>query len=190
MAAFAPDGATLAVEGDGGLTVIDRDGRLIRRLDSGPAALTSGVAWSPDGRLLVVADTDPGYHHALSFVDASGAGGAVPGRIDTGGPAAMVAWAGDRLLIRGDAEVAHNAVVEVDLTTGGRRVLTEVDTGPFHNYGLGPFQLATGLLDRVEVREAAGVSRGPWPRGLRVALGGPVVLTLAFWIRRRLTRHR
>src|SRR5699024_6082882 len=67
----------------------------------------------------------------------------------------------------------------VPLDGGEPRPLSAVPGGG--NYGVGAFQLATGLLAEADVRDADGATRGLWPTGVRVAaaVAGSVVAALA-----------
>ncbi|MGH7171011.1 MAG: hypothetical protein ACRELG_12095, partial [Gemmataceae bacterium] len=61
--AFAPDGKTIAVRGNGGVWILDAvSGKQIRRVDSS-GSLNPGIAFSPDGKHLIapchVAEKDP-----------------------------------------------------------------------------------------------------------------------------------
>ncbi len=212
--AFAPGGSELAVEHGGALEVRSLDGAVLRTVDL-PAGyhLDGPAAWSPDGRLLAVSATgcpgiggegwrgcsDPGGASGagIAFVDATGAGRSTPAPLDrrVAGPGRVLGWAAaDRVVVLvPDADGGEpydpdrHWVTEVPLDGSPPRRLGAVPTSD-GGYGVGRFQLATGLLADLEVREAGAVDRGRWPLWLRlaaaVALGAAAAGATAVVLRR------
>lgn len=197
--AFSPDGTEIAVQSTDAagrsngqqIPIIDLNGQRKRSLTP-PAGyvLASYTAWSPDGHLIAVMNGP-----TMMFLDPSGAGRTVPAGVDASPDASSpVAWTGpDRLLLRvknknGDSD---NILVEVNLTSGERRPITWIDTGPDDNYKPADFQLATGLLTQMRIRPAGPPDRGPWPQWIRTSI--PIGIAglaglLVYLIQR--TRHR
>ena len=184
-AAFAPDGTELAVQhGDaagGGLDVVPLDGGTGRTLTL-PAGhrLESSAAWSPDGALLAISAVDD-----IAFLDATGQGRTTPAPIGraVAGRGPVLGWtAPDRVVTLAadpspatDVDPDRYLLVDIPFDGSAPRPLTEVPTSD-GNYGVARFQLATGLLPDLGVREAGDVDRGRWPLPLR--LGTALVLTL------------
>lgn len=189
-AAFAPDGRTLAVQLGHQAWIIGSDGRRLRQVPLPTGAdLVPNTAWSPDGALLAV--TDGG---GIGFVDATGTGRRVPGRLPYDqvlgwwGPASLLSVLRDH-----DGDVG---VVEVDARTGRRRVLSRFSTARACEHGTqrcGTYrmQLATGLVAAAEVRPS-DPRRGPWPRSTRVAATGLAAAgcLVAGWAGRVIRRRR
>ncbi|MEX5720117.1 TolB family protein [Geodermatophilus maliterrae] len=208
-AAFAPDGSELAVQhsaaaGDA-LEVLSLDGAAPRTVAL-PAGhqLDGAAAWSPDGRLLAVAAADcPGMGgegwrgcatpggasgDGIAFVDATGAGGPTPAPLDrrVAGPGRVLGWsAADRVAVLVPDAVGDDVydpdqhwVTEVPLDGSAPRRISAVPTSD-GRYGVGRFQLATGLLDDLEVREAGAVDRGRWPLWLRLGAAAALGATAA-----------
>jgi hypothetical protein len=164
-AAFSPDGSELAVQRLAGpLQVLDARGESVRRTLSKPHghALDAPDAWSPDGRLLAVADGN-----TVAFVDPSGAGAPTPPTLDLSWHR-MLGWtAADRIVLlvpepRGAVDPHRQWITDVPLDGGEPRRLASVPTGG-GNYAVDRFQLAGGLLPDAEVTETGFVDRGPWP---------------------------
>jgi hypothetical protein len=211
-AAFAPDGGELAVQhADGALEVVTVDGRTARALDLTEGhSLAGPAAWSPDGALLAtvhVANPCSGgtgpdaprcaQQAVIDFVDATGQGDPVPEPLARGvvGPGSVLGWsAANRLTVLvphpalDDGNPVEHRVVDVPLAGGETRLLSAVPTSDAR-YGVGRFQLASGLLPDLEVREAGAPDRGRWPLWLRLAaaltVGGFAAGTASFVVRRR-----
>lgn len=199
--AFSPDGSELAVQhsaaAGGGLEVLSLDGAGTRTLAVPDGRRLDGpAAWSPDGRLLAVTAADcPGMSGegwrgcstpgggGIAFVDATGAGGPTPAPLTDRvvGPGRVLGWpAADRVAVLvpdaagGDPhDPDQHWLTEVPLDGSASRRLSAVPTSE-GSYGVGRFQLATGLLGDLGVREAGAVDRGRWPLWAR----GGAVLTL------------
>ena len=213
-AAYSPDGSELAVEraDPRGLSVVTLDDGSTRSLPL-DGVLAGPTAWSPDGRLLAITtldaptvpDVEPlGAPNGLAFLDATGAGGEVPGEValPVSGPGRVLAWngAGEVVMLLevrepgesyGDDEATLSAV---PLDGSAPRTLMELDG--LASYGVGRFQLAAAAGDRLTVVDPGGVDRGPWPLPGRLALS--VLAGLLAWalawvvvrIARRLGRRR
>ncbi|MBD8063294.1 TolB family protein [Oceanitalea stevensii] len=196
--------------GGGAVDVVGLDGTLRRTVPMPENHYLDGPnAWSPDGALLATAaqwvpacdhleaggeawadcfNTYEGPSHGIVFLDASGQDGGVPAPI----PASRVGWdgvlgwtaEGEPLFLDGpdDPETADTDLywlTAVPLDGGEPRPLSAVPGGG--NYGVGAFQLATGLLPGAEVRDADATARGLWPTGARLgaAVAGSAVAALA-----------
>jgi hypothetical protein len=211
-AAFAPDGEELAVQhADGSAEVVPLDGGPGRTLDlTAGHSLAGPAAWSPDGALLATVQGEnpcltaggPGaprcaQQAVIDFVDATGRGARVPEPLARGvvGPGLVLGWtAADRVVALvpdpvddvGDPD--QHRVVEVPLDGAEPRELSALPTGD-GNYGVGRFQLATGLLPDLEVREAGDPDRGRWPVWLRIgtalAVAAGAAATASLVLRRR-----
>lgn len=204
--------------GGGTVDVVALDGTLRRTLPMPENDYLDGPnAWSPDGALLATAaqwvpdcdhleaggeawadcfNTYEGPGHGVAFLDASGGDGSVPAPI----PAAHVGWNGvlgwttdgEPLFLDEpeDPETADSDLywlTAVPLDGSEPRPLSAIAGGG--NYGVGDFQLATGLLTEAEVRDADAATRGLWPTWVRLvaaaAGAATVTLTVGVLARRR-----
>lgn len=203
--------------GGGVIDVVGVDGTPRRTLPVPDGLYLDGPnAWSPDGALLAVAvqwvpdcghleagseewancfNAYEGSDDGVAFLDASGRDGAVPPPV----PADRVGWdgvlgwtgTGDPLFLDGpeDPETADSDLywlTAVPLDGSEPRRLSAIAGGG--NYGVGGFQLATGLLADAEVGDAGPVGRGLWPTWLRLAAavtGAAVATSLAGSLARR-----
>ncbi len=210
--AFAPDGQELAVQRAGGaLDVLSLDGGAVRTLAPRPGFHLAGpAAWSPDGALLAAwrtSSTCPGLEwnpspacaadEVLSFVDATGQSAPTPAPLTRGvvGRGWVLGWtAADRLavLVPEPLTDANNPeehrVIDVPLDGGEPRQLSALPTSGA-KYGVSRFQVATGLLPELEVREASDPDRGRWPLWLRLgtalAVAAGAAGTASLLVRRR-----
>jgi hypothetical protein len=211
-AAFAPGGQEIAVQhADGALDVLPLDGGAGRTLAPRPGFHLAGPgAWSPDGALLAVwrtSSTCPGLEwdpspacaadEVLSFVDATGESASTPAPLTRGvvGRGWVLGWtAADRLavLVPEPLTDANNPeehrVIDVPLDGGEPRQLSALPTSGA-KYGVSRFQVATGLLPELEVREASDPDRGRWPLWLRLgtalAVAAGAAGTASLLVRRR-----
>lgn len=210
-AAFAPDGQELAVQRAGGaLEVLSLDGGAGRTLTPRPGFHLAGPgAWSPDGALLAAWRTsstcpalgwDPSpacaADEVVSFVDATGRSAPTPAPFTRGvvGPGRVLGWtAADRVAVLvpdpavdAGGPVEHR-VVDVPLDGCEPRQLSALPTSDAR-YGVSRFQVATGLLAELEVRDAGDPDRGRWPLWLRLgtalAVGAAVAGTASLVTRR------
>ena len=109
----------------------------------------------------------------------------------------MLGWpAGDRVAVlvpdtaEGDIhDPGQHWVTEVPLDGSASRRLSAVPTSD-GSYGVGRFQLATGLLDDLEVREAGAVDRGRWPVWARVGTALTLGVTAAWAAKVLIGRRR
>lgn len=213
-AAFSPDGAQLAIhrigpddgspsdpdalprQTGGVIDIVDLDGTSDRQVTvPGHLSLDGPAAWSPDGALLAVV-VRAGGGGGIAFLDASGADGPVPEPLpsEVTGWHGVLGWTGPRevLVMDGDpsSEDPHDDLywlTALSLDGGEPRPLSAVPGGG--NYGVGDFQVATGLLADLEIRAAGKVDRGPWPGPLRfgtaVVIGGLALVVARIVVQRR-----
>ena len=167
-AAFSPDSRQLAVQGRGGLSVVDLVGGTTRTLP-GSDVLAGPAAWSPDGSLL--ARVGPGG--GLRFVDPQG-GEDVPSALalSPGDPDSqpLLGWTGEREVAVFNYIATDDAVTvsSYPLEGGAARELTRI--GGMGSYGVGRMQLASALLKDAGTRAADDADRGPLPATFRVVL--------------------
>jgi hypothetical protein len=191
--AFAPDGATLAVERSGEegrqLAIVDRAGE---RLVEAEGLLAGPSAWSPDGKVLAITTVDPsiapapagdpGVPTGLSFVDATGAGGEVPEplALPLSGPGRVLAWHGnDEVVMLLDGRNPDEATLSgVPLDGSRSRTLMRIED--LGSYGVGRFQLASAAGGSLTVLDLVEVDRGPWPWPWRFATS--LLAGLLAWI--------
>lgn len=183
-AAFSPDGRRIAVQRSGeGLAVVDLPSSTVRDLSSrGP--LAGPDAWSPDGRLLAVAQRS-----AIEFLDVAGSRPSTPFHLAV--DQSLVGWVGEReVVLIDDSDDNVTRLVAQHLGGGGSRELTRVENTS--RYGVARFQLASALLPDLEIRDPGEPDRGPLPALLRImaaVLVGSAVTILADWMTRRHQRR-
>jgi hypothetical protein len=177
MAAFSPDGRSLAVQrttGSGGLAVVDLSSGVVRKVaadGSLAGSLAGPAAWSPDGSLLALSDASE-----ISFVDPTGSG--APLTLDRPAPDGILGWTGSRevaVLEHPDAD--HASITAYGLDGIASRQLTAV--GNLGSYGIGRLQLASGLLADLQVRPAGPTDDGPLPPAFRIGFAVVVGLAVA-----------
>ncbi|MFC7727740.1 WD40 repeat domain-containing protein [Nocardioides sp. GCM10028917] len=199
-AAFSPDGAALAIEQSGGVTVVDLQNGGSRSLEV-DGVLAGPAAWSPDGRLLAVTSVEPsiapagldapGTPTGLTFVDPSGQGRAVPDpvRLPLTGPGRVLGWAGSGEVLAVLAVDGTDAQVLSGVPLDGSRPRALMRMDDLGSYGVGRFQLASSVAGSLEVVDPDGVDRGPWPWALRGVLAVAAGL-LAWYVARVAVRRR
>ncbi|HTJ39802.1 MAG TPA: hypothetical protein VL738_41870 [Dactylosporangium sp.] len=200
-AAFAPDGARVAVQVAAQVHLLDLNGHEdgVVALDSG-RGLVAGVGWSPDGRFLATAPWSGGSGHG-SFLTDPGDVQFVPVAPQATPPGAvedvvrMLGWrdAGRIVAATVDSPGGRLSLSEIDLGSGQRRVLSRFDTGRSCELGMQQcevydLQLAAGLLPDLAVRHAGSPDRGPWPWILRIPAAVLLAGALLLWW--RLSRPR
>jgi dipeptidyl aminopeptidase/acylaminoacyl peptidase len=201
-AAFAPDGARVAVQVTHDVHLLDLHGIEDRVVFiDADRALVAGAGWSPDGRFLATAPWSGGSDDGV-FITGNAEITFVPVAEGTAAPppvpdvARALGWRDATHLIAATAgSDGRLSLVEVDLTTAARRVLTRFDTGSNCELGMQhcevvDLQLATALLPDLTVRHAGSPDRGPWPwivlyPAAAVLLAGAAVL---WHLRRRRKR--
>jgi hypothetical protein len=128
-------------------------------------------AWSPDGHLLAMIQSDqvPDGHggqnrhpQALKFYSVDARPGFVPGDIVLDPSASFVGWLGDSVVIWGGARPSAVPI-------GGGPARTLAETGA----EVSSVQIATGLLPTARFVEPGAVDRGPWPHRARLAVAIP-----------------
>jgi hypothetical protein len=211
-AAFSPDGDELAVQyADDHVEVLSLDGRSARVVPVTEGhSLAGPAAWSPDGALLATVQGENPclavsgqkaprctQQAVIDFVDATGRSAPVPEPLARGvvGPGRVLGWtAADRVLVLvpdpvddvGDPD--QHRLLDVPLDGAEPRQLSALPTSD-GNYGVSRFQVATGLLPGLEVREAGDPDRGRWPLWLRigtaVAVGAGAAVAASLVVRRR-----
>ncbi len=211
-AAFSPDGTELAIHrlgngsvgsqdwfaqmAGGAIDIVNLDGTPDRQIPLPvDLYLNSHAAWSPDGALLAMGVSGIGKH-GIVFLDASGADGPVPAPLPrtVSGWHGILGWTGPRELLvlggderSGDREEDLHWLTALPVDGGEPRRLSAVPAGG--NFGVGAFQLATGLLPDLEIRYAADADRGKLPLPLRVGtalvVGGLAFAATELVVRRR-----
>lgn len=185
-AAYSPDGTQVAIQRrDAGPAVVDLDTETVRELpDAG--RLTSPGAWSPDGQLLAV--RVPSGVAAVNL--GTSAAEATQLQLPRRSTVEVLGWTQERELAIFDFTSEHQAeVVALPLDGADPRQLTQIDGTS--NYGVYRFQLATGLIADLSVRDAGEADRGPVPfgySGVLALLCGWVAFGGTTWIARRLDR--
>ena len=183
-AAFSPDGRQIAVQRAGsveGIAIVDLTSSTVRAL-SHEGTLAGSNAWSPDGRLLAVVRGS-----SIGFLEVARSRPSTPYRLDV--DRSMVGWVGERevvLLDMSDDNVTR--LVAHGLEDGESRELTRVEDTA--SYGVYRFQLASALLEDLDMRMAGEPDRGPLPTPFRVAVAvlvGLAVTIVAVWLQRRHT---
>ncbi len=71
-AAFSPDGSSIAVPGQGGISVLPVKAGQVRTLEAGPVEVAHAVAWLPAGDRVVFAGNEPGRAQRLYVQEVSG----------------------------------------------------------------------------------------------------------------------
>lgn len=194
MAAFSPDGSRLAVQRQGrdrGIAIVDLATSTVRvlpqedppnsqqRRNGGIPARPQGDqlagpdAWSPDGRLLAIRQNGE-----LAFHDLVAPRQSTPRPLAVHWPygQALVGWTGEREVVLLDTHDDDTTRLLAHPLGGGKgRELTRVEGTS--SYGVQTFQLASALLDDLEVRPAGDPDRGPMPTLLRITVA--VLLGLA-----------
>ena len=123
-AAFSPDGTRVAIQHDGGITVLDRDtGRGETALTDPGSQLAGAHAWSPDGRWLAMSGDAGGGTH---FIPAGPADPTprLPRLADQ--TESFVGWASPTTIIATDRT---GTLVAQPLPAGPRRALTTLAGG-------------------------------------------------------------
>ncbi len=201
-ASFAPDSRRLAVQLDQQAWIVTLDGQPERQLTLPPGReLLMRYAWLPDGELIATVPlaediTYGTYGGALVFVDATGASHPVPAPIEV---VDVLGWRSPTRLLAFDTGYLGlgGNIVEVDLDTGQRRVLSRFSDATDCEYGLhacqvADLQLATGLLATLDTRTAGDPDRGAWPSWLILTCAGlaATLAALVGWTVRTLRRRR
>ena len=185
--------------GGGKIDILGPTDELLREITLPSDQYLSGPnAWSPDAALLATnvqswgcQQLDGGWDEAewlncldaaeaLFFVDATGRGGSVPAPLTAGlvGAEDVLGWtSANELLVLDDVESPDEAdtdtgrvfwVTAVSLDGGSSRRLTTIKD--VDSYGVGGFQVATGLLPDIQVREPGIIDRGRWPTAIRIGI--------------------
>lgn len=197
LVAYSPNGTRLAVERGRRIEIRTLDGAITRTLAPPPQHHLDGpAAWSPDGALLAVGNGHPRCQQSgpdfdelawdacladtesKTFLDATGGQGPVPDPLLAGssGFGPVLGWSGPReVLVLDDVVPSDPSIRGTYWITAApldgsapRQLSTVPGTG---NFGVGSFQLASGLVADLTFEEMGGrADRGPLPFYLAVAL--------------------
>ena len=189
-AAFSPDGKQVAIQVHGQIIVTDTAGHELKRLESGGAQLTSGHAWSPDGRFLALTVEDAGVVTGLKFVSVA-PGYATPTAL-TSESVGILGWIDPQHLVTYDFR-PNDAVVVHELAAGTQQVLSTVGDGMVND-------MATDFLPRLVTVDAGPPDYGPRPAWVGRAIGAAiatsavlvagVIVALVLILRRRRRRKQ
>jgi hypothetical protein len=197
-AAFSPDGALVAVQGDAdaqdptqrAVRIVDRDGAVtaLPATEFG-VRLVGPAAWSPDGRLLAMVDNAGSGKRAstVSFLGTGPATSSVPGPIEAPTPdVTVVGWrAADRMLITESSATDDGRRLYEQPLTGAPREMALFERGFIVTGQTGAVQVATALLPDADIRPAGSPDRGPWPVWWRLTVTaaalGAAALGLLAW---------
>jgi hypothetical protein len=187
-ASFSPDGRRIAVPDPASaaepdppvnlVAVVDGTGTVRQRLTlDRRQSLVRGPSWSPDGRLLVLAEVD-GEATRLAFADATGTGRPVPAAVTVPGDTVpdLLGWRSPETMLVGIDTGGDYQIAALSIHGGQPRVVSRISHGPGRLARVGGIQLAADLVARAEVRDTGGPDRGPWPAWWRVTVGGLVLL--------------
>ncbi|WP_406071601.1 WD40 repeat domain-containing protein [Micromonospora sp. NBC_01638] len=200
VASFAPDGTSLAVQ--------DGPGQPIRILDPATLAvrheapvssvryLAGPAAWSPDGRLLALAQGDPtdqGLPVRISVVDPATMN-PWPNAVDvTESVIGFLGWRSPTTLLYQRGGQPNLVIAQVPVTGGRSEAMATFVDEARHDRHLSDLQLAYGLLPDLVIRPAdSDADHGPWPTWLRltVVVAGAVLAGLAWLVWRSIRRRR
>ncbi len=196
--------------GGGKIDILGPGDELLREIALPADQYLSGPnAWSLDGALLATGVQSWGCDQlngewdeaewlkcldeaeALFFIDATGRGDTVPAPLTAGlvGAEDVLGWmSANELLVMDDVEGPDEAddsgrvfwVTAVSLDGSSSRRLTTIRD--VDSYGVGGFQVATGLLPDIQIREPGNIDRGRWPTTIRIGLAilcGAAALVIA-----------
>nr|BFE64018.1 hypothetical protein GCM10020063_085440 [Dactylosporangium thailandense] len=199
-AAFAPDGARVAVQSAQEVHLLDLLGTEQAVVPVGAGrGLVARAGWSADGRFLATVPWDGTAVEDGTFLTENAQVTFVPIAAGTPTPAPvadvvrLLGWRDPDHVIAATTDAqGHMSLHELTLSSGDRRVLSRFDTGmtcEFHlqHCEVADLQLATGLLADLGTRPAESTDHGPWPWALRALAALPLagLVLLYFLLRRR-----
>ncbi|MEU5564410.1 TolB family protein [Micromonospora musae] len=168
-AAFSPDGKQVAIQVHGQIVLTDTAGHQIKQLPAAGAQLTSGHAWSPDGRFLALTLEDEGMVEGVRFLAV--APEYAPPTALTSESVNILGWTDPQHVVTYDHKPKNGLVVH-DLTAGTQEVLSTVNDGVIDD-------IATNLLPQLVTIDGGRPDYGPQPAWVARSIIGVTAILAA-----------